>query len=170
MFYGIKDKPKFGQVVLFAILVFNIIFFLIAAMLIMLLAGKTGGVVVTAGDGMPGSASTIRIRGGASLNASNDPLIVIDGLPVSNDGISGMADPLSSINPEDIEQVTVLKNATAIYGAQGANGVVLITTKRGEEGKAKLAQAEPIYNAVIGPYNTAAKSWRPSEKKDLTLT
>ena len=67
-----------------------------------LLRGKSAGVVVTAGSGMPGSGATIRIRGGSSINASNDPLIVIDGLPVSNDGISGMSDPLSSINPEDI--------------------------------------------------------------------
>ena len=85
-----------------------------------LLRGKSAGVVVTQGSGMPGSGATIRIRGGASINASNDPLIVIDGLPVSNDGISGMSDPLSSINPEDIESFSVLKDAsaTAIYGSR----------------------------------------------------
>ena len=97
-----------------------------------LLRGKSAGVVVTAGSGMPGSGATIRIRGGSSINASNDPLIVIDGLPVSNDGISGMSDPLSSINPEDIESFTVLKDAsaTAIYGSRASNGVIVITTKK----------------------------------------
>ena len=98
-----------------------------------LLRGKSAGVVVTSGSGMPGSGATIRIRGGSSINASNDPLIVIDGLPVSNDGISGMSDPLSSINPEDIESFTVLKDAsaTAIYGSRASNGVIVITTKKG---------------------------------------
>ena len=99
-----------------------------------LLAGKSAGVVVTMGDGAPGSGSTIRIRGGSSLNASNDPLIVIDGLPVSNDGISGTSDPLASINPSDIETFTVLKDAsaTAIYGSRASNGVIMITTKKGQ--------------------------------------
>ena len=89
--------------------------------------------VITTPAGMPGSGATIRIRGGSSINASNDPLIVIDGLPVSNDGISGMSDPLSSINPEDIESFTVLKDAsaTAIYGSRASNGVIVITTKKG---------------------------------------
>ena len=96
-----------------------------------LLKGKSAGVVVTPGGGAPGSGSTIRIRGGSSLNATNDPLIIIDGLPVSNDGISGMADPLSSINPSDIESFSVLKDAsaTAIYGSRASNGVIVITTK-----------------------------------------
>ena len=100
-----------------------------------LLRGKSAGVVVTSGSGMPGSGATIRIRGGSSINASNDPLIVIDGLPVSNDGISGMSDPLSSINPEDIESFTVLKDAsaTAIYGSRASNGVIVITTKKGSQ-------------------------------------
>lgn len=100
-----------------------------------LLRGKTAGVVVTSGSGMPGSGATIRIRGGSSLNASNDPLIVIDGLPVSNEGIHGMSDPLSSINPEDIESFSVLKDAsaTAIYGSRASNGVIVITTKKGSK-------------------------------------
>ena len=100
-----------------------------------LLRGKSAGVVVTSGSGMPGAGATIRIRGGSSINASNDPLIVIDGLPVSNDGISGMSDPLSSINPEDIESFTVLKDAsaTAIYGSRASNGVIVITTKKGSQ-------------------------------------
>ena len=99
-----------------------------------LLQGKSAGVVVTAGDGQPGSGNTIRIRGGSSLQASNDPLIVIDGLPVSNDGISGTSSPLASINPNDIESFTVLKDAsaTAIYGSRASNGVIMITTKKGQ--------------------------------------
>ena len=99
-----------------------------------LLQGKSAGVVVTSGDGAPGSGATIRIRGGSSLNASNDPLVVIDGLPVSNDGISGTSNALASINPNDIESFTVLKDAsaTAIYGSRASNGVIMITTKKGQ--------------------------------------
>lgn len=99
-----------------------------------LLQGKSAGVVVTTGDGAPGSGSTIRIRGGSSLQASNDPLIVIDGLPISNDGISGTSNPLASINPNDIETFTVLKDAsaTAIFGSRASNGVIMITTKKGK--------------------------------------
>ena len=99
-----------------------------------LLQGKSAGVVVTTGDGAPGSGATIRIRGGSSLQASNDPLIVIDGLPVSNDGISGTSNALASINPSDIESFTVLKDAsaTAIYGSRASNGVIMITTKKGQ--------------------------------------
>ncbi len=100
-----------------------------------MLAGKAGGVVVTAGDGMPGSASTIRIRGGSSLTASNDPLIIVDGLPVGTHGVGGMGDALSSINPDDIESFTVLKDAsaTAIYGSRASNGVIIITTRTGKK-------------------------------------
>ena len=121
-----------------------------------LLRGKSAGVVVTAGSGMPGSGATIRIRGGSSINASNDPLIVIDGLPVSNDGISGMSDPLSSINPEDIESFTVLKDAsaTAIYGSRASNGVIVITTKKGS----KTAGSIPhVALDFTGSVNTIAK-------------
>ncbi|MBR1406248.1 MAG: TonB-dependent receptor [Bacteroidales bacterium] len=98
-----------------------------------LLAGKSSGVVVTAGDGMPGSSSTIRIRGGSSLNATNDPLVVVDGLPIGGTGVSGMGDALASINPSDIESFTVRKDAsaTAIYGSRASNGVIIITTKKG---------------------------------------
>lgn len=104
-----------------------------------LIAGKVAGVQVTPNSGAPGSGSTIRIRGGASLNASNDPLIVIDGIPVSNDGISGTANPLNLINPNDIETFTILKDpsAAAIYGSRASNGVILITTKKGKKGKLK---------------------------------
>ncbi len=100
-----------------------------------MLAGKAGGVVVTAGSGQPGSAATIRIRGGSSLTANNDPMIIIDGLPISNTGISGVSDQLSSINPNDIESFTVLKDAsaTAIYGSRASNGVIIITTKKGKK-------------------------------------
>ena len=100
-----------------------------------LLQGKSAGVVVTSGDGAPGSGNAIRIRGGSSLKANNDPLIVIDGLPISEVGISGVADPLSSINPSDIESFTVLKDAsaTAIFGSRASNGVIIITTKKGSK-------------------------------------
>jgi len=98
-----------------------------------LIQGKVAGVSITSNSGAPGSGSTIRIRGGASLNASNDPLIVIDGVPLSGESISGLANPLSSINPDDIESFNVLKDAsaTAIYGSRASNGVIIITTKKG---------------------------------------
>ena len=101
-----------------------------------LIAGKIAGVQITNGGGSPGEGATIRIRGGSSLSASNDPLIVIDGVPVDNDGIAGMKNPLSTIYPGDIESFTVLKDAsaTAIYGSRASNGVVLITTKKGQKG------------------------------------
>ena len=107
-----------------------------------LLKGKSAGVVVTPGSGQPGAGATIRIRGGSSLSATNDPLIVIDGLPVSNDGISGMSDALASINPSDIESFTVLKDAsaTAIYGSRASNGVIVITTKKGAKVKTNVPQ------------------------------
>lgn len=97
--------------------------------------GKLAGVQITSGGGAPGAASRIRIRGGASLNASNDPLIVVDGVPLDNAGLSGAANPLSFINPNDIETFTVLKDAsaTAIYGSRASNGVIMITTKKGSK-------------------------------------
>ncbi len=102
-----------------------------------LLMGKSSGVVITSNSGAPGAGSTIRIRGGSSLRASNDPLIVIDGIPIDNTGIGGMANPLSTINPNDIESFTVLKDAsaTAIYGSRASNGVIIITTKRSKSSK-----------------------------------
>lgn len=99
-----------------------------------MLTGKLAGVQVTSGGGAPGSGSTIRIRGGASLTATNDPLFIIDGVPVDNNGISGMRNPLNTINPNDIESYTILKDAsaTAIYGSRASNGVIIITTKKGK--------------------------------------
>ncbi len=99
-----------------------------------LISGKVAGVQITPNGGSPGSGSTIRIRGGSSLNASNDPLIVIDGVPLANDGIAGSPNPLSLINPNDIENMTILKDAsaTAIYGSRASNGVIIITTKKGK--------------------------------------
>ncbi|WP_158233211.1 TonB-dependent receptor [Reichenbachiella sp. 5M10] len=101
-----------------------------------LIAGKTAGVTVTSNSGAPGNTSTIRIRGGSSLSASNDPLIIIDDVPMDNTGVGGSANILSSINPNDIASFNVLKDAsaTAIYGSRAANGVIIITTKRGEKG------------------------------------
>ncbi|MFW5755308.1 MAG: SusC/RagA family TonB-linked outer membrane protein [Tangfeifania sp.] len=101
-----------------------------------LVSGKIAGVNITSGGGSPGEGATIRIRGGSSLSASNDPLIVIDGVPVDNDGISGMKNPLNTIHPSDIETFTVLKDAsaTAIYGSRASNGVIIITTKKGRQG------------------------------------
>jgi len=121
-----------------------------------LLRGKSAGVVVTSGSGQPGAGATVRIRGGASLNANNDPLYIIDGLPISGAGIDGMSDPLSSINPEDIESFTVLKDAsaTAIYGSRASNGVIVITTKKGT----KSGSAVPkIAIDVTSSLNTIAK-------------
>ena len=103
-----------------------------------MMQGKIAGVNVTNGGGTPGGGATIRIRGGSSLNASDDPLIVIDGLAMDNQGIKGAANPLSMVNPNDIESFTVLKDAsaTAIYGSRGSNGVIIITTKKGRAGQA----------------------------------
>ena len=101
-----------------------------------LLVGKTAGVVITTSDGAPGSGSTIRIRGGSSLNASNDPLIIIDGVPIDNSNVSGSANFLDFVNPNDIETFTVLKDAssTAIYGSRASNGVIIIETKKARQG------------------------------------
>ncbi|GAA4466230.1 TonB-dependent receptor [Nibrella saemangeumensis] len=101
-----------------------------------LVAGKIAGVNITPSSGQPGGGSQIRIRGGSSLNASNDPLIVLDGVPLDNSGITGASNALSFINPQDIETFTVLKDASAaaIYGSRAANGVILITTKKGRSG------------------------------------
>ncbi|RZK97970.1 MAG: SusC/RagA family protein, partial [Hymenobacter sp.] len=110
-----------------------------------LIQGKVAGVQITTSSGAPGASADIRIRGGSSLNASNSPLIVIDGVPVDNTGLgangnvfgTGLSNPLSLINPSDIESITVLKDAssTAIYGSRASNGVIIVTTKRGLQGE-----------------------------------
>jgi len=101
-----------------------------------MLAGKVAGVSVTSDGGTPGGGSNIRIRGGSSLNASNNPLIVIDGVAMDQTGVKGVSNPLSLVNPQDIESFNVLKDAsaTAIYGSRGSNGVIIITTKKGRRG------------------------------------
>ncbi len=105
-----------------------------------LLIGKAAGVSIITDGGAPGAAASIRIRGGSSMSASNDPLIVIDGVPVDNNSISGMANPLTTIHPNDIESFTILKDASsaAIYGSRASNGVIIITTKKGKAGKVKV--------------------------------
>ena len=108
-----------------------------------LIQGKVPGLYVSAGDGQPGAGSSIRIRGGASLNASNDPLIVIDGIPVASDAAPGTPNALATINPNDIETFTVLKDAsaTAIYGSRASNGVIIIITKKGTQDRIKVNYA-----------------------------
>lgn len=112
-----------------------------------MIQGKIAGVNVTTSSGTPGAGATIRIRGGSSLNASNDPLIVIDGLAMDNNGVKGLSNPLSMVNPADIESFTVLKDAsaTAIYGSRGSNGVIIITTKKGRKG----ARTRVSYNGSV---------------------
>lgn len=103
-----------------------------------MLSGKVAGVNVTSNSGEPGVGTQIRIRGGSSLNASNDPLIVIDGVPMDNNKVGNTgSNLLSTINPQDIESFNVLKDAsaTAIYGSRGSNGVIIITTKKGHKGQ-----------------------------------
>ncbi len=101
-----------------------------------MMTGKIAGVSVISKGGAPGEGATIRIRGGSSLTAENDPLIVIDGLAMDNKGVKGLVNPLSMVNPNDIESFTVLKDAsaTAIYGSRASNGVIIITTKKGQAG------------------------------------
>ncbi|WP_373495029.1 SusC/RagA family TonB-linked outer membrane protein [Aquiflexum sp.] len=102
-----------------------------------LITGKIAGVQITPNSGRPGAGARIRIRGGSSLNASNDPLIVIDGVPLDNSGVAGTSNLLNFINPNDIETFDVLKDAsaTAIYGSRASNGVILITTRKGKKGQ-----------------------------------
>ncbi len=101
-----------------------------------MIAGKVAGVSIVSDGGTPGAGANIRIRGGSSLNASNNPLIVIDGVAMDQTGVKGVSNPLSLVNPQDIESFNVLKDAsaTAIYGSRGSNGVIIITTKKGRKG------------------------------------
>ncbi|WP_308224796.1 TonB-dependent receptor plug domain-containing protein [Flavobacterium sp. J372] len=158
-----------------------------------LLNGRVAGVTINT-SGAPGSGSAIRIRGGASLNASNDPLIVINGLPITNNNAGGATSILASINPNDIESFTVLKDAsaTAIYGSRASNGVIIITTKKGgkdlavdynfqygrgrlakkidvfsaDEFRALIAEREPLQVGLLGNANT---DWQDEiyQKTDL---
>ncbi len=113
-----------------------------------LITGKIAGVQIVPGGGAPGSGAMIRIRGGASLNASNNPLIVIDGVPMEGSTLPGAPSPLSSINPADIESMNVLKDAsaTAIYGSRASNGVIIITTKKGSLGQPIRVQASTRFS------------------------
>lgn len=119
-----------------------------------MLVGQTPGVVVTTSGG-PEGAANIRIRGGSSLSANNDPLIVLDGVPLSANSVQGMSNPLAMISPENIESMTVLKDAsaTAIYGARASNGVIIVTTKKGQSGKPQISFSANMY------VNTARKTW-----------
>lgn len=119
-----------------------------------LLQGKVAGLEVTTGGGAAGGGSKLRIRGGASLNASNDPLIVIDGVPVEGNGIAGSSNLLNTINPNDIESMSVLKDAssTALYGSRATNGVIIITTKKGTTNR-------PVFN-----FNTKASYSKVTQK------
>ena len=119
-----------------------------------MLKGKVAGLLVTPGDGGPGSGSRIRIRGSASLNASNDPLIVIDGVPVAQGAGGAMSNPLDLLNPNDIESFSVLKDASsaAIYGSRASNGVIIITTKKGRGGAPQVA-----YNGSVSIQRISAE-------------
>ncbi len=129
-----------------------------------LMQGRAAGVVITPSSGEPGGGVNIRIRGGTSLTASNEPLYVIDGFPIDNTAsdpgsgssfaASARKNPLSTLNPADIASIDILKDAsaTAIYGARGANGVIIITTKKGKEGKANVS-----YNGLVGSSSIAKK-------------
>ena len=112
-----------------------------------LINGKVAGVQITPGDGSPGGGSSIRVRGATSVNAGNEPLYVIDGMPIDNEGFAGGRNPLNFINPADIESFTVLKDAsaTAIYGSRGANGVIVITTKKGKAGSRPRVNYDGYY-------------------------
>lgn len=133
-----------------------------------LIVGKIPGVTVTTQTGAPGNTSTIRIRGGSSMSASNDPLIVLDGVPLNNNRLGGSPNVLSFLNPNDIKTFTVLKDAsaTAIYGARAANGVIIITTKRGG-GPMKLT-----YNLTTSLYTVPKKLdvYTGDEFRDLINT
>lgn len=131
-----------------------------------LISGKIAGVQITPGAA-PGDGAAIRIRGGSSLSASNDPLIVVDGVPLDNGGVSGSRNALNLINPNDIETFTVLKDAsaTAIYGSRASNGVILITTKKGRLGK----ELSVNYNGNVAFSNAIStiETLNASEFRDL---
>lgn len=123
-----------------------------------MLQGKVAGVSVISNDGTPGGGAQIRIRGGSSLSASNDPLIVIDGVAIDNNGVKGLSNLLSIVNPQDIESFNVLKDAsaTAIYGSRGSNGVIIITTKKGLKNGSKMPQISYAGSVTI---SKKTKTW-----------
>lgn len=143
-----------------------------------LLNGKVAGVQITPADGQPGSGGNVRIRGGTSLSASNEPLYVIDGFPVVNDGTAAGRNPLNFINANDIETFTVLKDASAaaIYGSRAANGVIIITTKKGKNGapsitydgyfsSATVAKKYDVFNA--DQFRSLVTYWAPQNLQYL---
>lgn len=117
-----------------------------------LLNGKAAGVRITTAGGSPDAAPNIRIRGGSSLNAQNNPLIVIDGVPIGNDNPAGVSNPLTLVNPNDIESFSILKDAsaTAIYGSRASNGVIIITTKKGTSGTPKYTFSTDYSVSSVG--------------------
>lgn len=150
--------------------------------------GKVAGVNISQNSGKPGGSNTIRIRGGTSLTQSNDPLYVIDGVPISSSAGSGQANintystalfdmeptnPLMTLNPDDIESVTILKDASAaaIYGSRGANGVIVITTKRGSAGSAKVSLSSSVgFSQVAGTLDVLSAEQYRQAAKDYGLT
>lgn len=131
-----------------------------------LLVGASSGVVVTTNGGNPTGSGTIRIRGGSSLSANNNPLIVIDGVPMTDQGNAGGTNALTMINPQDIENMTILKDAsaTAIYGSRASNGVIIVTTKKGSSGKPKVNFAANFH------VNTARKTLDVMSGPELAAT
>lgn len=131
-----------------------------------LIQGKVPGVQISTGNGMPGAGIYIRIRQGASLNATNDPLIVIDGVPLETGGISGVANPLALLNPNDIESMNILKDAsaTAIFGNRASNGVIIINTKKGLSGRLKVSYNS---NVTLSTVTKTADVLNPNEFRDL---
>lgn len=117
--------------------------------------GATPGVVVST-TGNPSEGGTIRIRGGSSLSASNDPLIIVDGVPMDGGSVKGSSNPLALIAPENIESMTVLKDAsaTAIYGSRASNGVIIVTTKKGQSGKPQVNFSANLYVATPARLST----------------
>ena len=145
-----------------------------------LLSGKAAGVRITNNGGQPDSAPNIRIRGGASLNASNDPLIIIDGVPISNENPAGVSNPLSLVNPNDVESFSILKDAsaTAIYGVRASNGVIIITTKKGTSGAPQFNYSANVSVGQVGKKINVMNSsdfvrfiqqYHPSRTKDLGI-
>ena len=134
-----------------------------------MLKGKVSGLYVMPGNGGPGSGSTIRIRGAASLNASKDPLIIIDGVPIANGAGSGMSNPLETINPNDIESFSILKDASsaAIYGSRASNGVIIITTKKGKGSKPQVAYTGSV---SVQSVDTRVPVMTASEMRDFYYT